>query len=121
MRKSYYDKKNFGKYLLEDNKIRKFIKKKYYACAISSIAIDRTDKKLIITIATARPGILIGQKGAGVESLKKEVLKLTKADYVSINIKEVKNPKTPNNPDFIPPLEKIPLTNSTGAFNISIL
>lgn len=88
----YADKKNFGKYLLEDNKIRKFIKKKYYACAISSIAIDRTDKKLIITIATARPGILIGQKGAGVESLKKEVLKLTKADYVSINIKEVKNP-----------------------------
>ncbi len=84
-------KDNFAKFLKEDNVIRTFIKKKYYACAISKISIERTAKRLVVNIFTARPGILIGQKGAGVETLKKEVLKLTQADAVSINIKEVKN------------------------------
>lgn len=84
-------KDNFAKYLKEDNTIRTFIKKKYYACAISKISIERTAKRLVVNIFTARPGVLIGQKGAGVETLKKEVLKLTQADAVSINIKEIKN------------------------------
>lgn len=88
----YADKKDFAKYLLEDNKIRKFIKKNYYSCAISKIDIDRTDKKIIVNVYTARPGILIGQKGAGVEALKKDIVKLSSADFVSINIKEIKNP-----------------------------
>ena len=88
----YADKKSFAKYLLEDNKIRTFIKKKYYACAISKIVIDRTDSKLAVNVFTARPGVLIGQKGAGVEQLKKDVMKLTQANYVAINIKEIKNP-----------------------------
>ena len=84
-------KDNFAKFLKEDNVIRTFIKKKYYACAISKISIERTAKRLVVNIFTARPGVLIGQKGAGVETLKKEVLKLTQADAVSINITEVKN------------------------------
>ena len=84
-------RQDFAKYLKEDNVIRTFIKKKYYACAISKISIERTAKRLVVNIFTARPGVLIGQKGAGVETLKKEVLKLTQADAVSINIKEVKN------------------------------
>ena len=84
-------KDNFAKFLKEDNVIRTFIKKKYYACAISKISIERTAKRLVVNIFTARPGVLIGQKGAGVETLKKEVLKLTQADAVSINIKEIKN------------------------------
>ncbi len=84
-------KDNFAKFLKEDNVIRTFIKKKYYACAISKIGIERTAKRLVVNIFTARPGVLIGQKGAGVETLKKEVLKLTQADAVSINIKEIKN------------------------------
>ncbi len=88
----YAKKADFGKYLKEDNKIRKFIKEKYFACAISKISIDRTDKKVVVSIYTARPGILIGQKGAGVEAIKKEVIKLSGSDFVSINIKEVKNP-----------------------------
>jgi small subunit ribosomal protein S3 len=87
-------KADFAKTIKEDNVIRTFIKKKYYACAISKIVIERTAKRVVISIYTARPGILIGQKGAGVEELKKEVLKLTKADSVSINIKEIKNPDT---------------------------
>lgn len=88
----YADKKNFAKYLKEDNVIRTFIKKKYYACAISKITIERTAKRIVVSIYTARPGILIGQKGAGVETLKKEVAKLTESDAISINIKEVRNP-----------------------------
>ncbi len=88
----YADKKNFAKYLKEDNVIRTFIKKKYYACAISKISIERTAKRIVVSIYTARPGILIGQKGAGVETLKKEVAKLTESATISINIKEVRNP-----------------------------
>ena len=65
----YVDKKDFAKNLKEDNVIRTFIKKKYYACAISKIVIERTSKRVLVTIYTARPGILIGQKGAGVETL----------------------------------------------------
>ncbi len=88
----YFGKSDFAKYLKEDNTIRKFIKDKYFACAISKIVIERTAKRVIIDIYTARPGVLIGQKGAGVEQLKKEIMKLTKEDSVSINIKEIKNP-----------------------------
>ena len=88
----YVGKADFAKNLKEDNVIRTFIKKKYYACAISKIVIERTAKRVIVNIYTARPGILIGQKGAGVETLKKEVLKLTNAETISINIKEIKNP-----------------------------
>ena len=87
----FADKKDFAKNLKEDNVIRTYIKKKYYACAISKISIERTAKRLVVNIYTARPGVLIGQKGAGVEQLKKEVLKLSQADAVSINIKEIKN------------------------------
>lgn len=88
----YVGKADFAKNLKEDNVIRKFIKQKYYACAISKITIERTAKRIIVNIFTARPGILIGQKGAGVETLKKEIAKLTKAETISINIKEIKNP-----------------------------
>ncbi len=90
----YVGKDNFAKYIKEDNTIRNFIKKKYFACAISKIVIERTAKRVIVNIFTARPGILIGQKGVGVETLKKEIMKMTKAESVSINIKEVKNPDT---------------------------
>ena len=88
----YVDKDNFAKYIKEDNSIRNFIKNKYSVCAISKVVIERTAKRVIVSIYTARPGILIGQKGAGVETLKKEISKLTDADMISINIKEIKNP-----------------------------
>lgn len=88
----YVDKDNFAKYIKEDNTIRNFIKNKYSVCAISKVVIERTAKRVIVSIYTARPGILIGQKGAGVEALKKEISKLTDADMISINIKEIKNP-----------------------------
>ena len=63
----YAGKKDFGKYLLEDHKIREFIKKKYYACAISRITIQRmTGAKVVVNIFTGKPGMIIGTKGAGV-------------------------------------------------------
>lgn len=88
----YADKKTFAKSLGEDYKIRQFLNKKYKACAISKIVLERTDKKLVVSIFTARPGMLIGSKGAGIEILKKEVSKLTDLANVIINIKEVKRP-----------------------------
>jgi len=90
----FVKKADYAKFIKEDNVIRTFIKKKYYACAISKIMIERTAKRIVVSIYTSRPGILIGQKGAGVENLKKEVTDITKADSVSINIKEVRNPDT---------------------------
>ena len=88
----YADKKTFAKSLSEDYKIRQFLNKKYKSCAISKIVLERTDKKLVVSIFTARPGMLIGSKGAGIEILKKEVSKLTDLANVIINIKEVKRP-----------------------------
>ncbi len=85
-------KKDFAKFLLEDNKIRKFINKKYETSAISKVGIERTAGRLIIDIYTAKPGVLIGNKGAGIEALKQELLNLTETKNLSVNVKEVKRP-----------------------------
>ena len=65
----FSNKKDIAKNIKEDNTIRTFIKKKYFACAISKILIERSAKRVTISVYTARPGILIGQKGAGVEAM----------------------------------------------------
>ena len=75
---------------LEDQKIRKFLKKKLYTAGISKIEIERTAKMVKISLYTAKPGIIIGKGGAGVEALKAEVSKLIGKD-VNLNIVEVKN------------------------------
>ena len=85
-------KSDVAKFILEDNKIRKTIKKNYYSCNISKIVLERTDARLVVNIYTARPGMLIGQKGAGIDQIKKEVSGLTTSKNVVINIKEVKKP-----------------------------
>lgn len=91
--KWYADKKHFADNIVEDNKIRKFIKKKYYETAISKITVERAADKLVVGIYTARPAVLIGKAGAGVEGIKKEVEKLIEGGKkVSINIMEVKHP-----------------------------
>ena len=69
----YANKKDFAKYIKEDDNIRTFIKKKYSNAAISSIDIERTATKVVVTLNTGRPGMLIGTKGAGVEEIKKEI------------------------------------------------
>jgi len=89
----FANKQDFATFLLEDQKIKKFIKKKYYASAISKITIERSAKNLVINIFTGRPGMLIGTKGAGAEALRADVAKLVKTkNNLIVNIKEVKKP-----------------------------
>lgn len=88
--KWYADSKNFANYLVEDQKIRKFLKKKLFAAGISKIEIERTAKLVKINLNTAKPGIVIGKGGAEVENIKAEVAKLIGKD-VNLNIVEVKD------------------------------
>lgn len=88
----YADKKNYSKNVLEDYRIRTFLKKTYYSAAISKITIERVAQKIIVNIFTARPGVLIGKNGAGVEQMKKEISKLTPDKSVVLNVKEVRKP-----------------------------
>ena len=86
-------KKEFGKYLIEDFKIRKYIKKNIVNSGVSDIIIERSGKKLIVSIHTSRPGFVIGKKGADIEKIKNNVLKISKDSEVSVNIKEIKKPE----------------------------
>ena len=88
----YAGKKDFADNLYEDYKIRQYIKKTYYAYGISRIALERAQGKVIIDIHTSKPGMIIGQKGAGVEKLKKEIAKIVNGKTVSLNVLEVKRP-----------------------------
>ena len=86
------NKKEFSNYLVEDSQIRKFINKKHAGNGISKVIIERTVNRLTVDIYTSKPGIVIGQKGAGVEELKNDIAKLSNNKNISINIKEVKRP-----------------------------
>lgn len=88
---TWYAEKEFSDFLVEDYKLREFVKKKYLSSGISKIDIKRTPGKVDLTIYTAKPGTIIGKSGAEIEKLKKEVQKLS-ASTVSINIKEIKKP-----------------------------
>ena len=88
--KWYADKENFADYLVEDQKIRKFLKKKLYAAGISKIEIERTAKMIKVNLYTAKPGIVIGKGGAEAEACRKELSKLIGKD-INLNIVEVKN------------------------------
>lgn len=89
---NWYGGRNFAEKLIEDEKIRKYIYARITKGGISKIVIERTIKRLIITIHTARPGIVIGKQGAEVDRLKEEIKKLTQKD-VQINIYEIKRPE----------------------------
>jgi small subunit ribosomal protein S3 len=89
----WYAEKFYSKFLQEDIVLRKYIKKKLYHAGISKIEIDRTANKAKITIRSARPGIIIGQKGAEIEKLQKEIHKMTQRE-ISINIQEVRRVET---------------------------
>ena len=88
----FVEKKDFAANVKEDNEIRKVLKKKYYQAAISKIAIEKAASKIIITIFTARPGVLIGKQGSEIEVIKKTVAKICVGKQISINISEVKKP-----------------------------
>ena len=85
-------KREFGKILMEDYKIRDYIKKNVVNSGVSQVIIERTAKKCIVSIYTSRPGFVIGKKGSDVEKIKKNLSKITSSD-ISLNIKEVKKPE----------------------------
>ena len=87
----YADKKNFADYLIEDYTIREFVKKKLFSAGISKIEIERAAKRVKLNIFTAKPGMVIGKGGSGIEALKKELQKIAPERSILINIVEVKN------------------------------
>ena len=87
----YADKKDFANNLVEDFKLRKMLKEKYYATGISRIDIERTASTVTVNIFTSKPGMIIGPKGANIEQLKKEVTDFL-GHAAHINVYEIKQP-----------------------------
>jgi|TARA_B110000438_G_scaffold253547_1_gene259232 small subunit ribosomal protein S3 len=89
----WYAKKNeFGNNLIEDFKIRSYIKKNVVNSGVSKVMIERTTKKCFVTIYTSRPGFVIGKKGSDIEKIKGNLAKFT-TNEVQLNIKEIKKPE----------------------------
>ena len=91
--KWFAGKREFGDQLVEDHKIRKFVKELCYNAGIAKIGIERKQNRVFITIHAAKPGIIIGRGGAEIDKLKAQIEKLTDKT-VNVNIMEVKNPDT---------------------------
>ena len=88
--KWYANKTNFADFLVEDNKVREFVKKKLYVAGVSKVVIERAaENKIRVTVLTAKPGMVIGRSGDGIEALKKDLVKMTGKE-VEISIVEVK-------------------------------
>ena len=87
----YADKKDFANFLIEDKKIRDYLKNKYYEAGIAKIDIARAASKVTVGIHTARPGLLIGKGGVGVDTIRAELNKLV-GRPATVNIIEVRNP-----------------------------
>ncbi len=89
----WFAKKNYSDLLHEDLKIRNYLKKKLYAAGISKIEIERAANKIKVNIYSARPGLIIGKKGSGVDQLRADVQKLTKNELL-LNVLEVRKAET---------------------------
>ncbi|MEA2109236.1 MAG: 30S ribosomal protein S3 [Pseudomonadota bacterium] len=89
----WYADKEYKKFLHEDLRLKKYLKKKMHHAGISKIEIERAAKRIRINIYAARPGIIIGKKGAEIETLKKDLQKFSSGELF-ININEVKRPET---------------------------
>lgn len=89
----WYEEKNYSKWLHEDIKLKRYIKKKLQHAGVSYIDVERAASKCKINIYTARPGIVIGKRGAGVEQIKADIQKLT-TNEVFLNIVEVRKAET---------------------------
>ena len=87
----WYAEADFADYLVEDHKIREFLKKKLYSAGVSKIEIERASDRVKVIIFTAKPGVVIGKGGAEIEKLKAEVQKMT-SKKLFVDIKEVKRP-----------------------------
>ena len=89
---NWFDEKDFANKLQEDLRIRKYVRSRLESAAVSKIAIERTAKKIILTIFTARPGLVIGKRGSEVDKLREELKTISGKD-VQINISEIKRPE----------------------------
>ena len=90
--KWYAGNKNFSDFLVEDFQIRKYIKKKLYIAGVARIEIERAVNKIKVNVNTAKPGLVIGKGGQGIEELRKELEKMT-GKSVLVNISEIKSPE----------------------------
>lgn len=88
----WYANKNYSEFLIEDQRIRKFLKKRLQHAGLSKIILERTGEKVRVKLFTARPGIVIGKKGSEIEGLKKDLEKLINRKAV-IDIQEVRRPE----------------------------
>ncbi len=88
----WYSEKNFGDFLIEDLKLREFIKKRQAQSSISKMEIERAAGKVRLIIHTARPGIVIGPKGSEIEKLRKAILRMTNKEVI-VDIKEIRRPE----------------------------
>jgi small subunit ribosomal protein S3 len=89
----WYAKKNdYSKFLIEDYKIRQYIRKNIINSGVSEIIIERSSKKCSVSIHTSRPGFVIGKKGSDIEKIKNKISKITDSE-VYVNIKEIKKPE----------------------------
>ena len=88
----WYSEKSYADNLVEDYKIRKFVKERLYASGVSKILIERTTDRVKISVYTAKPGIVIGKNGAAIEELKNEIQKMT-SYKVNVNIEEIRRPE----------------------------
>jgi small subunit ribosomal protein S3 len=88
----WYADKDFSTYLIEDQKIRKYLKKRLYHAGLSKVKIERTGDKIRVKLFTARPGIVIGKKGSEIEILKQELERLVNRP-VTLDIQEVRRPE----------------------------
>ena len=89
----WYANRDYAKFFLEDQKIRKYLKKRLYHAGVAKIEIARTGEKVRIKIHSARPGIVIGKKGAEIEALKGDLDRLTKREC-HVDIQEVRRPES---------------------------
>ena len=85
-------KREYGKLLIEDFKIREYVKKNVVNSGVSQVLIERTSKKCIVSIYTSRPGFVIGKKGSDIDKIKKKLSEISSTE-ISLNIKEVKKPE----------------------------
>ena len=88
----YADAEDYGRLVHEDIKIRNFIRGKMKQAGVSKIVIERPHKKCLVTIHTARPGLVIGKKGADIETLRKQLASMTE-DEVRVNLVEIRKPE----------------------------
>ena len=88
----WFDEKNFADKLQEDLMLRRYIRKRLFNAGVSDVEVKRTPRRITLTIHTARPGIVIGKKGAEVDKLKEELQRITSQE-IQINIHEIKRPE----------------------------